>query len=318
MEEAMRILAGFPPSPESDIFEPPTTVTATTIANSGATKRFTHKETKGSTISSMRYRGVRRRPWGRYAAEIRDPQSKERRWLGTFDTAEEAACAYDYAARAMRGTKARTNFVYPNDDHNLIHPYIFNKPQFQPLISSPYDHFAVPALQRTSFLNSSSSSSYFNSDSTALLSYESTGCVQDLKTRTAPPSISQFDGYNEFFSLEPDHSGLLDEVLTGFYPKPVKQYKPQLKLKPEPELKPKPNSNPFGFFFEDHIGVAANGHRNQFDIDRSFNGGGGGLPFYGGYTAEPVAFQRQESMFADGFDQYPEFVGLFAGRLQND
>lgn len=120
---------------------PLATNTTTQSPTSPGERRGRRKQTEPG-----RFLGVRRRPWGRYAAEIRDPTTKERHWLGTFDTAQEAALAYDRAALSMKGTQARTNFIYA--DQSLFSPFQIQQqlPLPQPLPPpsfAPQSHYQV-------------------------------------------------------------------------------------------------------------------------------------------------------------------------------
>lgn len=73
-----------------------------------------------SSDDRARFKGVRMRKWGRWVTEIRQLNSRERIWLGSYSTAEEAARAYDAAAFCLRGASAFLNF--PNSPPEIPTP----------------------------------------------------------------------------------------------------------------------------------------------------------------------------------------------------
>nr|WAK86028.1 transcription factor ERF67 [Nothapodytes nimmoniana] len=74
------------------------------------TPTITNNMAQPTKATARKFIGVRKRPSGRWVAEIKESSQHVRLWLGTYDTPEEAALAYDEAARALRGENARTNF----------------------------------------------------------------------------------------------------------------------------------------------------------------------------------------------------------------
>ncbi|KAI3518798.1 hypothetical protein L1887_07612 [Cichorium endivia] len=157
--------------------------------------------------TNNKFVGVRQRPSGRWVAEIKDTTQKIRMWLGTFETAEEAARAYDEAACLLRGSNTRTNFITHVSHNSPLASRIRNLLNSKKIAKKKNQDSFVPSVSASTTTSSSSQSnshSHSNNDS----SYCNSNNVSDSSSN----SDSSRSNGGDLVTREENVSRLFDDA----------------------------------------------------------------------------------------------------------
>ncbi|XP_068636378.1 ethylene-responsive transcription factor ERN1 [Aristolochia californica] len=175
--------------------------------------RFKGSSSKGRNAN--KFVGVRQRPSGRWVAEIKDTTHKIRMWLGTFETAEEAARAYDEAACLLRGSNTRTNFITHVSSNSPLASRIRNllnhkKPTRQAsLPSSSASPSTTTAAPSTSSISNSTATTATTSTTSSCASYDSDTKTLIFEDDYRPDMIHCSEDFTADGSSDQDFSWIL-------------------------------------------------------------------------------------------------------------
>ncbi|KAL2553755.1 ethylene-responsive transcription factor ERF [Forsythia ovata] len=153
--------------------------------------------------SSCKYKGVRKRKWGKYVSEIRLPNSRERIWLGSFDTAEKAARAFDAALFCLRGSNAKFNF--PDNPPEIVNGRSMTSAEIQ---------VAAAQFGRSGGVDSSDAQSSPLSSTESVCSSGSDEATQLDKGVTEIPLDTAF--FDQFFAIGTENNVSDYGIFPGF------------------------------------------------------------------------------------------------------